>query len=360
MSPVKRAGGPRGQRGQSQSVTRADVAREAGVSTAVVSYVVNGGPKSVSPATAERVRGAIERLGYQPNGAARALKLGRTSTLALIMPGTANPYFAEFALEIERAAADRGMVLIMANSRGERDLENRLVADLSARQVDGLIVFGPSDPPETLTGRFPSNSSPRPIVYVDAPHPRPDHHTLCSDTERGAHLAVEHLVQVHDHQSVSLIIGETAPGMTDGRESGWRQALEAAGLPEGELIRAPFTREGGYQAGLQALRGNPTALFVSNDYQAIGLLRAAHELGVDIPGQVAVVSYDGTVESEYCWPPLTTVRQRMDAMADAAVATVLGQPGTPSHQVFPVDLVVRGSCGCKPTVTGADSGDLLV
>lgn len=319
-------------------VTRSDVARAAGVSTAVVSYVVNGGPRPVATATAARVRAAIERLGYQPNSTARALRLGRTSTLALILPGTTNPFFADFALQIERAAAARGLALIMANSSGDAALEARLAADLAARQVEGLIVFG-------SPGSFPRPDLP--TAFLDADEPVAGVATIATDMERGAYLAVDHLVQVHGHDSVGLLVGHSPGHRIEPREAGWRRALRDSGARPGPVVRAPFSRDGGYAAGLELLRDPPGALFVSSDHQAIGVLRAAHELGVDVPGRLAVVSFDGTAEAEYCWPPLTSVRQQVDAMAEAAVAAVL-EPGraAPEHRVYDVELVVRRSCGC--------------
>ena len=114
------------------------------------------------------------------------------------------------------------------------------------------------------------------------------------------------------------------------------------------MVRAPFTRAGGYRGGLRLLdlSPRPTAVFVSNDLQAIGLLRAAHEGGVRVPEDLAIVAYDGTQESEYCWPPLTSARQPVPTMAAAAVETVLDNPDAPSHQTFAIELVIRRSCGC--------------
>jgi LacI family transcriptional regulator len=135
----------------------------------------------------------------------------------------------------------------------------------------------------------------------------------------------------------------------DERELGWQRALREAGRPDGALVREPFTREGGYQGGLRllAMRPRPTGVFTSNDLQAVGLLRAAHEQDVRVPEDLAIVSFDGTQESEYCWPPLTSARQPIREMAEAAVRTVMeGDADHPAHQMFSVGLVIRRSCGC--------------
>ena len=110
---------------RSRRVIRADVARAAGVSTAVVSYVMNGGPRPVAPETAARVRAAMDDLGYRPNHAARTLNLGTTRTIGLVLQDTLNPYFAEFAGEIDRAARERGFGVLAAESHGDRDGEWR-------------------------------------------------------------------------------------------------------------------------------------------------------------------------------------------------------------------------------------------
>ena len=329
-----------------RAITRADVARYAGVSSAVVSYVVNDGPKPVAPATAARVRAAIDILGYRPNVNARALKLGTTGMLGLIVPDSSNPFFAEFALEIEQVAAERGVVLLMANSNSDQQLESRLMVDLVGRQVDGLIVSPAAGPPRAREAG--ERALVTPTVYVDNAVAVDGLDTIGADALSGARVAVEHLLDVHGHQTVGLLIGSGYRRSVDDRETGWQDALRAAGRSDGPLARAPFTREGGYQAGRRLLAGrpSPTAVFASNDLQAVGLLRAAHELGVRVPEDLAIVAFDGTQESEYCWPPLTSVRQRVREMAEAAVRTVLDEPSAPTHQIFPVDLVVRRSCGC--------------
>jgi LacI family transcriptional regulator len=336
------------------------VARYAGVSSAVVSYVVNDGPKPVAAATAARVRDAIDVLGYRPNINARALKLGTTGMLGLIVPDSSNPFFAEFALEIEQVAAQRGVVLLMANSNSDAELESRLMVDLVGRQVDGLIVSPAAGPPRS--GAAGERSPATPTVYVDNAVPVSGLHTIGADAVAGARSAVAHLLEVHGHETVALLIGSGYRRSVDERETGWQDALRAADCRDGPLTRAPFTREGGYRGGLRLLAGRPrpAAVFVSNDLQAVGLLRAAHELGVRVPEDLAIVAFDGTQESEYCWPPLTSARQPIREMAEAAVRTVLDEPSTPIHQVFPVDLVVRRSCGCTGSIATTATSEGIV
>ncbi len=332
-------------RGAGKAVTRGDVARLAGVSTAVVSYVVNDGPRPVAPATASRVRDAIDMLGYRPNATARALKLGTTGVLGLIVPDSSNPFYAEFGLEIEKSATARGLALLIASSNSDLELEIRLIRDMTGRQLDGLLVSGIAGPPVPGVGGVPRVSTP--IVYLDSPVPVPGHTTFSSDAQSGATQLTEHLVRVHGHTSVALLMGTSSQPWRDGREVGWRLVMRNRGNPDARIVRAPFTRRGGYEGGRELLigRDRPRAVFASSDLQAVGLLRAAHELGVRVPEDLAIVAYDGTEEAEFSWPPLTCAQQRVGEIAGQAVRVITDREKA-SHRVFEPDLVVRRSCGC--------------
>lgn len=144
---------------RAKAATRAEVAQLAGVSSAVVSYVVNRGPRPVAAETEARVRAAIDMLGYQPNATARALKLGTTGVLGLVVPDSSNPFYAEFGLEIERVATDNGRALLVASSNSDPELETRLISDMTGRQLDGLLVAGFAGPPVPAVGGPPERRS---------------------------------------------------------------------------------------------------------------------------------------------------------------------------------------------------------
>lgn len=326
-------------------VTRKDVARYAGVSTAVVSYVVNGGPKKVAPATEAKVQDAIRVLGYRPNAAARALKLGSSETLGLVIPDNSNPFFSLLSHAVEDAAAERGYALVLTNSDGSVAKERRHIRNLAARQVDGVVLASVLFEPDLIE----LDASEIPAVLLNHGDEAPGFNSVGVNLAAGARMAVEHLIG-HGHTSIGLAMGTNTANDFDGREQGWLQALADAGLPEGPIVRGPFTRPGGYAAGqrLLASANRPTAIFASSDMQAIGILRAIHEAGVAVPGEIAVASFDGSSESEYSWPALTTVEQPVRAMADAAVNALVGDDRgkPPRHRIFPTKLLVRQSCGC--------------
>lgn len=329
------------------TVTRADVARHAGVSTAVVSYVLTGA-RAVRPETEGRVRQAIEELGYRPNATARALRTGRTDTLGVVFADVSNPYFGEFALEIEAAARARGRSIMMANSHADPQNEVRLVRTLLDRQVDGLIVasvFNAAQRPATLDARTPA-------VWIDAFDSDPEVASIGSDYVEGARMVTSHLIEHHQHRSVALAVGASHRDSVDPRKVGWHAVLQDAGLPLDDVVKTEWSREGGLLAGRALLTGRvpPEAIFAGSDLMAIGVLRAAHEAGLRVPEDLAIVSFDGTMETQYSAPSLTTHRQRISDMARLAVATITAEePPAPCHTTFTGDLIIRESCGCAAT-----------
>lgn len=344
-------------RGRPRAVTRTDVARHAGVSTAVVSFVVNGGPKTVSEATKQRVLDAVEQLGYRPNRTARALSMGSTKTLGLVVGDTTNPFYAEYTRELQQAAADLGYALLMTAGGPGPDADLRAMLDLCDRQIDGLIVAR-----ATAMGRLEElrrRGAHQPLVIIDAPAPVAGYATVGPEAANGMAVAVGHLLALHHHQSVALVIGESVDPDADRREAGWQRAHADQGRAPGPVARTAFTRDGGHRAGLELLdrADRPTAVVTSSDLQAIGLLTAARELGLRVPEDVAVVSFDGTEETRFSIPALTTVRQPVAAMAAAAIDLLVHQR-TPAHETFPMDLVVRRSCGCSTTGRSPKRGSL--
>ncbi|MFI0480080.1 LacI family DNA-binding transcriptional regulator [Actinomadura sp. 9N215] len=345
-------------------VTRRDVARRAGTSEAVVSYVLNDGPRNVAPATRERVLEAIRELGYRPNAVARSLRSNRTTTIGLVVPDNANPFFAELAREIEDVAFEHGHTLLLANARDDDEREVAQVRTLLDRQVDGLILI-PSHGPagwraELADARIPCLVMDREIEGVDAVQ-------ILVDNEGGAAAAVRHLIG-HGRTRIGCVAGPDGLHPTLDRVNGWRRALAEAGFDPATMpvAHAPFGRAAAYLAGRRLLRQRPAvdALFVTSDEQAIGVLRAAAELGVAVPGDLAVFAFDGVAASAYAIPSLSTMRQPFAELGRTAVERLLaardpagGTSGdaAPERIVLATRLVARGSCGCADPV-GGDHG----
>ena len=327
-------------------VTRTMVALHAGVSTAVVSYVLNNGPRPVAESTREKVLRSIEFLGYRPNAVARALTTQRTHTIGLLVPDNSNPYFAELAKAIEDAAYVRGYALLLGNSDNDQRRETFQLAALRDRQVDGLLVIRTSTEMD-LSDRF---SDGPPIVLLDRAIGAVPYPSVVVDNEGGARAGVRHLIE-HGHERILCIAGPGGVPVAIERENGWRAALEDAGLSgDGLLIRTEFSRRAGYDAARAFLApdSRPTAIFASSDLQGTGALRACYERGLRVPEDVAVLAFDGTQESEFTSPPLAVVQQDLTAIAETAVQMLLSpnQPDLPEHAVTPYTLIPRRSCGC--------------
>ncbi len=330
----------------------------AGVSTAVVSYVVNNGPRPVATATAARVRDAMDLLGYLPNASARALRLGRTHTLGLVMADSQNPFFSEYTFELVKAADAKGWRLLIADTRNEEGAEAAIVEEFLARQVDGLLFassFARLDRSRTL------QATGIPTVLIDCPGPIPGRRTVGTNAGGAAEMLVQHLLD-HGRRRIALIVGDKGFGNPDPRERGWRRALRSAGLADGPIVRVPFSREGGYAGAGVLLDQDPDidAVFASSDLQGIGLLRALHERGIRVPGDIAVASFDGTKESEFCWPPLTVARQPLPMLATAAI-DLLDAPDLArgTHIQLEAELILRQSCGCMADQLNKTRVDVL-
>jgi LacI family transcriptional regulator len=336
-------------------VTRDDVARLAGTSTAVVSYVINNGPRPVAPATRERVLAAIKQLGYRPDRVAQAMASRRTDLIGLIVPDARQPFFGEMSHAVEQAAAERGKMVLVGNSDYLHDREVHYLRAFLGMRVSGLILVsqGLSESAAAEIEAWEAR-----IVLLHERTEAIDEFAVVTDDIGGAQLATRHLLE-HGHEYVACLGGtEATPTVGDpvtDHVEGWRRAmLESGRSTEGRLFQAPYNRYDAYQAGLQLLAGpdRPPAIFCATDDQAIGILRAARELRIDVPGQLAVAGFDDVKEAGLTDPPLTTVASDRQAMARAAIDLVLDESvrvsGSRRERLrqFPSRLVVRSSCGC--------------
>lgn len=324
--------------------TRADVARLAGVSDAAVSYVLNGNDRKVSDATAERVREAASKLGYRPNTIARALKTGSLKMLGMVIPEITNPYFAELvnALEAEAMRQDRTLVLNLSHSVAatERDRMNQLFD----RGVDALFL----SPAQTDAELGDLIRQGRRIVALDRIYPLPGLKSVVTDFASATYAMTGHLLS-HGYRRMAMLFGDPKD-RPDPRVQGWILAHQEAGLPAGRVICSYFTREGAYRAMSQLLElvpdERPDAIFAASDLEALGALRAIHERGLCVPEDIALVSFDGTAETLYTWPQLTTMRQNIRAIAHHAVGAAINPDSEPDLRLIPSELVIRHSCGC--------------
>ncbi|MCW2288151.1 LacI family transcriptional regulator [Leucobacter luti] len=335
---------------------RVDVARLAGVSPAVVSYVLNGS-HPVAAGTRERVVAAIDELGYRPNALARSLATARTHTLGLLLPESANPYFARLSSAIEDAAFDAGFAVLLGNGSDNAARELGYIRAFLDRRVDGIIAVPGG---EFLEGWRELESARVPAVSLDRLQQGINLPSVVVDNTGGASAATAHLID-HGRTRIACITGIAEVSSAQERMLGWRETLVAAGLPAAEhrLARADFSVEAGHSATLALLARDPEidAIFAGSDTQAVGVLRALADLGLRAGQDVAIVSFDGTPLSDYTTPRLTTMAQPYAEIATEVVRMLLNliedphQERSALHRVLHTTLVPRDTCGCGPAAS---------
>jgi LacI family transcriptional regulator len=327
--------------------TMNDVARAADVSIATVSHVING-TRFVSPERMERVQAAMLELNYTPDATARSLRVGRTSTIGLVIPDNSNPFFAELARRIEEAGFDAGYTTIVGNSGERPERERRYVSTLLSRRVDGLVLAPRRGVEPQRTALLATAGIP--IVVIDRDDVAPGADVVMHDDAGGGRLAAQHLVEL-GHERIACIAGPPGQGPGPGRVDGFLAALREDGIVVGEeaIAAGDYHFAAGRKATADLLeRGvDFTALFAANDLMAAGAVRELTSRGRSVPADVSVVGFDDAPLAEMVSPTLTTVRQPLEAMADTAVALLLarlaGADGPRERRVLETSLIRRES-----------------
>jgi LacI family repressor for deo operon, udp, cdd, tsx, nupC, and nupG len=323
--------------------TLADVAAAAGVATSTVSRAFSR-PQRVNHRTREHVLAVAEGLGYQPNPAAQALESGRSRTIALLVPDITNPYFSGVIKGAERAAADAGLTLVLADTAESPTTEARLLARL-ARAVDGFVVSASRLTDDALR----EASEHTPIALVN--RATPGLPCVVADFDSGTQQIVDHLAS-YGHRSF-VFVGGPAESWSGARR--W-QGLQAAAMDRGLEARrsGPYlpTLTGGPAAADAVLASGATAVVCHNDMLAIGLMRRLAERGLSVPDDVSVVGFDDIFGAAFCHPTLTTLAERTEDAGARAVELLASQVPARQHdgpaRVMPTHLVVRASTGPAP------------
>jgi DNA-binding LacI/PurR family transcriptional regulator len=340
--------------------TIADVARAAGVSKAAVSFAFNT-PERLSAETVTRIREIATSLEYRPDPVARMLAQRRTWTIGILTPQAldvifTNPYFGEFSAGVATAAEAAGLAIQFISP-----LHGSLTRAVDRASVDGVIIVGlGADHPEV--GQIRRSSIP--FVVVDSTA-LPDEPAVEVDDEGGARLAAEHLVEL-GHRDF-LVIGIEPPtaaaalepaGVTARRLRGYQAAAAAAGftIADSRMVVGPASMEGGILAFRRAWAAGarPTAVLAMSDAMAIGALRAARDLGLNVPADLSIVGYDDVPVTQFTDPPLTTVHQPIRRKGEEAVRLLLAggrhrDEGSSEQQHLETRLVVRGSTARVPS-----------
>ena len=328
--------------------TLRDVARLAGVSHQTVSRVINGS-EDVLPETRAIVESAIEQMGYRPNAIARSMARGQTHTLACISPNLTDYTFAS-VIEGAEVEARQHDYFMLSSSASDPQAFRALVDELVGhRRVDGLIVINPY-----ADERFQYIPKDFPLVFVGASAHEKNICSVSLDDEKVAYEATRHLITL-GHTKIALVTGPMEEDCSQDRTEGYQRALQEAGIAFDEtmVVEGDWSASSGQSALLSFVEQGrvPSAVFAQNDRMAMGVLRAARDINLKVPSQLAVIGVDDMPLSSYFDPPLTTMRQDMPRIGQEATRMLLDiikKKSTAMRDLkLPAELVIRWSTSEK-------------
>lgn len=293
--------------GKKLTVTIYDVAREANVSMATVSRVVNGNP-NVKPTTRKKVLDVIERLEYRPNAVARGLASKKTTTVGVIIPDISNVFYAELARGIEDIATMYRYNIILSNSDQREEKELQLLDNMYGKQVDGIVMMS-DQVSEELQNKM--SHSPVPIVLAGTLDEMKEIASVNIDYLQAAYEAVKHLI-ANGHRRIAYISGPFSSTINKKfKFEGYKKALEEEGIALDEDL--VIATEDSYDSGLEdfetlsQLADPPTAFFAGSDELAIGIIHGAQDLGKSVPEDYEVISFENSKLARMVRPQLTSV-----------------------------------------------------
>lgn len=331
--------------------TLRDVARSAGVSVPTASRVINN-REHVRESTRAKVLEAIEKLSYHPNILARDLKQGKTRTIGFILPDISNSFFGMVAVGIEKVLRKNGYHLILCNTDGDDDLEIDSLSLVISKKVRGIIL-ATVGPTVGLMKRI-TDYHKIPIVAVDNKIRGFRTDAVLHNNIGGVQQLTSHLL-THGHKRIAFIGGPIHQTSGKGRLEGYKKALVKSDFPILEdLIKiGDWKKESGFRLTRDLLRlpRKPTGIVAANTFMALGVLRALGEAGLEVPGDVALVSFDDLEFASFLNPSLTTLKSLDTKIGEVAASLLLKRikkrTGGEIKEIYlPTELVIRRSCGC--------------
>lgn len=327
-----------------------DVAERAGVSPSTVSRVLSG-KNCVNQETRRRVMEAVRALDYSPNALAKGLKMGRSNTIALMVPSIENDIFPAIARGAEDTARKNGYTVVLCNTDENVEIEKEYIAKMRTRWIDGFIVASMLPDSNHIRSLWEDGF---PVVLVSRYYDDPVDAVLV-DNFQAAYDAVTYLIRT-GHRRIALALGRKELPFYAQRWQGYQAALAAHGLPYDEslVIRESDGTSGFYHLTKKLVDGpaRPDAIFATSDPKAVVIMRALHDCGLRIPEDVSVMGFDNTYLSALIEPPLSTVSQPLYDMGAMAARKLIrrirsresGAPTEPpSAEILPTDLIIRKS-----------------
>lgn len=346
----------REKQANSKMVTIYDIAKEAGVSAATVSRVLNGSA-SVRKEKKEKIEQIIAKYNFKPNVLAKGLSDTATRNIGIIAADVRNPYYSAVFVECEQAAEEMGYSVGLTNSLGEKEREINQLDILLRQKVDAIIQMGGSVDDlvvdEAYAQKLREISAGTPIVVTGHMDKEPVY-SVFIDEEKAIDLLMEHLISL-GHRRIALVCGEMRVASTYYKYQRYRDNLHRYGIPENEdyVVGGYYDPESGYSAANQVLEldERPTAIIAINDFAASGVLRSIRDHGLRVPEDISIVSFDNTYITELTVPKLTSIdydyKQYGKTLIGTAIAAASGNPVDHVRLIEPV-LVVRESTGPCP------------
>lgn len=331
-----------------EAPTLREVAAAAGVTIATASRSLTGS-YGVHAETRKRVIETAALLNYKPNRSARALVTGHSNVIGLVVSDIRNPYFAEVARGAEDTAYAAGFDLLLCNSDLDADRQMRYINSLLEKRVEGIIMNSVANLSREDQAYIVESGVP--VVLLYQPAGGMPFSTVSADSERGGEIAAEYLL-AHGHRHTMYLAGARHHANLSKRLQGFLQVMRRFGQDaESGVMYGTHTFAGGYEMARSLFRklGNTTAVATANDAVAFGVMKAAIEMGVNIPGDISLIGFDDVELASIVHPPLTTIRQSKYEIGSAAVDILLrlaaGKDRSPEHRVMGVELVERASVG---------------
>lgn len=336
-------------------VSLKDVANYLGVSTALVSYVINNKEKEarVSEKMAKKIRKAVIKLNYQPNQIAKSLKSGRTNTIGLIVADISNPFFSSIARIIEDEAGKKGYVVIFGSNDESAEKSQDLLNVFLNRQVDAFII-APAENTENQVEAL--QKAGLPVVLIDRYFPKVQVDSVHIDNFQAAYNAVEHLIK-NGRKKIAMMAYDTSLPHMQEREKGYKAALKANGI----RFKKEWLREASYENIEKDVASNMkellfperkvNALFFATNTLAVESLKVINQSGIKVPDELAIISFDESDAFDFFYSPLSYINQSVEDIGKGAVNLLIQRLKDNTRDyttlIIKEKLVLRKSCGTK-------------
>ncbi len=328
-------------------ITIFDIAKDSGVSYSTVSRVLNGF-EFVKESTRQRVLDSANRLGYVANLSARSLAGGRSNIIGIVVPGLDNGYIGEIVRGVDEELNRASYDIMLYTTHRHQGRESAYIQQIANGLTEGVLIVVPLATTEYAEALREQNF---PYVLIDQADALDRSWIVDCTNFQGAYEATEYLIQL-GHQRIGFITGLMQIASASERLEGYKAALRDNNLPCDEtlIVQGDYLQSSGYQAAqtLLALPQRPTAIFASNDLEALGAMQAIREHGLSIPDDISLMGFDDIPQASMTHPTLTTVRQPLDTMGRVAARLLLEHIENPQKQprrvTMATKLIVRDSC----------------